>query len=307
MEVDVLFNRIREYRQEQKRLKKKDIDPEIILIVATQAQVIISIFYCSILLTGHSQAPGKSTTQKRGEIKQVQDALQSARVEYDNQIEQICRKITMNFKCDKHGGILCGRIKNSNDHIPYTNVDLLEHAKMVVSPPALLSAILLSPTITQHKGMPGATVHEVPDSLKILDRKKGKQQTSLATPENVTPTPAVPITQSTTTIRSATEELPRNTPPLGPCAARNFPLASNWLRSFSEDLERGRDGFDYDSLIPLFESNGIVRLDDVGDLQRQGIEDLAREANIKLSIGLVNRVVRYASEDIEQINRKSGW
>ena len=84
-------------------------------------------------------------------------------------------------------------------------------------------------------------------------------------------------------------------------------MASNWLRSFSEDLERGRDGFDYDSLIPLFESNGIVRLDDVGDLQRQGIEDLAREANVKLSIGLVNRVVRYASEDIEQINRKSGW
>ena len=126
-------------------------------------------------------------------------------------------------------------------------------------------------------------------------------------PENVTPTPAVPITQPTTTIRSATEELPRNTPPLGPRAARNFPLASNWLWSFSEDLERGRDGFDYDSLIPLFESNSIVRLDDVGDLQRQGIEDLAREANVKLSIGLVNRVVRYASEDIKQINRKSGW
>ena len=84
-------------------------------------------------------------------------------------------------------------------------------------------------------------------------------------------------------------------------------MASNWLRSFSEDLERGRDRFDYDSLIPLFESNGIVRLDDVGDLQRQGIEDLAREANVKLSIGLVNRIVRYASEDIEQINRKSGW
>ena len=116
--------------------------------------------------------------------------------------------------------------------------------------------------------MPGAIVHEVPDSLKILDQKKGKQQTSLAMLENVTPIPAVPITQSMTTIYSATEELSRNTLSLDLCVARNFLLASNWLRSFSEDLERGRDGFDYDLLIPLFESNGIVRLDDVGNLQK---------------------------------------
>ncbi|KAL5495784.1 hypothetical protein ACEPAI_1248 [Sanghuangporus weigelae] len=121
MEVDKLFNRVREYREEQKQLKKKkDINPDITLIVTTQAQ---------------AKASGKSTTQKRGDINQVQDALQSARVEYDNQIKQISRKITMNFKCDKHGRILCSRIRNSNDHIPYTNADLLEHAKTIVSTP----------------------------------------------------------------------------------------------------------------------------------------------------------------------------
>ncbi|KAL5523580.1 hypothetical protein ACEPAG_7753 [Sanghuangporus baumii] len=267
MEVDKLFNRVREYREEQKQLKKKDINPDITLI---------------------AKVSGKSTTQKRGDINQVQDALQSAQVEYDNQIEQISRKITMNFKCDKHSRILCGRIRNSNDHIPYTNADLLEHAKMI------------------HKGIPGATVHEVPESLKILDWKKGKQQTSLATPENVATISTVPITQPTTAMEAA-EKLPLSTLPSGLCPARNFLLASNWLRSFSKDLERGRDGFDYESLLPLFENNGIVRLDDVGDLKRQGIEDLAREANIKLNVGLVNCIIRYASEDIEQINRTSGW
>ncbi|KAL5483449.1 hypothetical protein ACEPAI_8680 [Sanghuangporus weigelae] len=273
MEVDKLFNHVREYQEEQKQLKKKkDINPDITLIVTTQAQ---------------AKASGKSTTQKRGDINQVQDALQSARVEYDNQIEQISRKIIMNFKCDKHGGILCGCIRNSNDHIPYINADLLEHAKMIIR-------------------IPGATVHEVPESLKILDWKKGKQQTSLATPENVAAISTIPITQPTTAME-ATEKLPRSTLPSGPHPARNFPLASNWLQSFSEDLERGRNGFDYESLLPLFENNGIVRLDDVGDLKRRGIEDLAHKANIKLNVGLVNRIIRYASKDIEQINRTSGW
>lgn len=149
MEVDKFFNRIREHREEQKRLKKKVVDPDITLIVTTQAQVVvISFFYYSDLLTGHSQASGKSTTQKRSETRHVQDALQSARSEYDNQIEKISREITMNFKCDKHGGILCGRIKNSNDHIPYTNTDLLEHAKMIVSRLAMLLIVLVLPTVT---------------------------------------------------------------------------------------------------------------------------------------------------------------
>ncbi|KAL5512095.1 hypothetical protein ACEPAG_3616 [Sanghuangporus baumii] len=244
MEVDKLFNHVREYWEEQKQLKKKkDINPDITLIVTTQAQ---------------AKASGKSTTQKRGDINQVQDALQSAWVEYDNQIEQISRKITMNFKCDKHGGILCSRIRNSNNHIPYTNADLLEHAKMI------------------HKGIPGATVHEVLESLKILDQKKGKQQTSLAMPENIAAISTVPITQPTTAMEAA-EKLPCSTLPSGPRSARNFPLVSNWLRSFSENLERGRNGFNYESLLPLFENNSIVRLDDVGNLKRQGIENLAHD------------------------------
>ncbi|KAL5523432.1 hypothetical protein ACEPAG_7605 [Sanghuangporus baumii] len=80
----------------------------------------------------------------------------------------------------------------------------------------------------EHKGIPGATVHDVLESLKILDRKKGKQQTSLATPENVAAISTVPITQPTTAMEAA-EKLPRSTLPSGPHAARKFPLASNWL------------------------------------------------------------------------------
>lgn len=125
-----------------------------------------------------------------------------------------------------------------------------------------------------------------------------------AAPAPVAPVaPTAPITLMTS--QEQTELRPSTTN--GPRAARNFPLAANWLRSLADDLERGRDAFDYLSLIPVFASNDIARLDDVDALKKEGLIELGLQTNVQLKIGLVNRIVRYAAEDVKKINEGTGW
>ena len=159
--------------------------------------------------------------------------------------------------------------------------------------------------LRQYKRMPGVTTYEIPDTLKILDRKKAREQTPHTIQLGATPTSTIPIAPASATMYPVTN--PESQPPSGPHATRNFPLAVNWLRSLADDMERGRDGLDYLSLIPLFESNAIVRLDDIDALQKEGLLELACGAGVELKVGLINRIVRYAAEDVKVVNKQSGW
>jgi len=94
---------------------------------------------------------------------------------------------------------------------------------------------------------------------------------------------------------TATPSLP---PVKGPL---DFPRISQWLTACEEDIERGRDGHQYKSLVPLFADNECTRIDDIARMTPGVIRELSKEMGINASIGLVNRVHQYAVEDVAQV------
>ncbi len=78
----------------------------------------------------------------------------------------------------------------------------------------------------------------------------------------------------------------------------DFPSISNWLKACEEDLERGRDGHHYTLLSLMFTSNGCTRIDDITRMSPADIKALAGERDLDATVGLVNRVHQYATEDV---------
>ena len=66
-------------------------------------------------------------------------------------------------------------------------------------------------------------------------------------------------------------------------------------------MERGRDDYAYRSLLPVFEANDIKRLDDVAFLDYGKLESMVAHVQGQVSIGLLNRIIRYAQEDVSRI------
>ncbi len=83
----------------------------------------------------------------------------------------------------------------------------------------------------------------------------------------------------------------------------NYPTVASWLKICEEDIERGRDNHEYSKLAPMFAANDCTRIDDIPRMTTQLIRELAAEAGIDATIGLVNRVYQYAVEDVEQVKK----
>ncbi len=66
-------------------------------------------------------------------------------------------------------------------------------------------------------------------------------------------------------------------------------------------MERGRDGHDYASMALVFALNGCTRIDDITRLTPAEIRDLARDRGVDVTVGLVNRVLQYATEDVARV------
>ena len=83
----------------------------------------------------------------------------------------------------------------------------------------------------------------------------------------------------------------------------DFPLISSWLRKCEEDLERGRDRHEYTKMAPVFEANGCTRIDDISRMTTGFIKELAEEAGVAVTVGLIYRVHQYATDDVAQVKR----
>lgn len=68
-------------------------------------------------------------------------------------------------------------------------------------------------------------------------------------------------------------------------------------------MERGRDHHEYSKLAPVFESNGCTRIDDLTRMSAEMIKQLAVEAGVDVTIGLVYRVHQYAADDVARVKR----
>lgn len=164
----------------------------------------------------------------------------------------------------------------------------------------------LSAYPVQYKNTPGVTADEIPEQLKILDKNKGVPANAAIVKEMATgpattafaaahPALSQPVVAKHQQIHNqvAAEHKPRD-----------YPSVRNWLETLHDDMERGRDGFNYRSLLPVFESNDVKRLDDVNTLGYQLLKEIVKDAQVEASIGLLNRIVRYAQEDVSYIGQQ---
>ena len=81
----------------------------------------------------------------------------------------------------------------------------------------------------------------------------------------------------------------------------DFPSIEAWLKICEEDFERGRDKHQYTTLAPMFAANGCTRIDDITQLSTDAIKMLALDAGLVVTIGLINRVHQYATEDVSRV------
>lgn len=81
----------------------------------------------------------------------------------------------------------------------------------------------------------------------------------------------------------------------------DFPAIVHWLSACEDDFERGRDKHEYSRLAAVFAANGCTRIDDITRMSTDEIKSLAAEVGVIISVGLVNRVHQYATEDVARV------
>ncbi|KLO04585.1 hypothetical protein SCHPADRAFT_947594 [Schizopora paradoxa] len=170
---------------------------------------------------------------------------------------------------------------------PYTHEYMAEHAKLLAA------------------GEPGVVANKVPHVMhsKVLDyvrpgRKPASFRTAPGDRDEEMPDPPPNLIQAYLKTHAVERAQVREFK-----GAHDFPLISSWLRSCEDHLERGRDKHEYSNLAPLFAENGCTRIDDIARMTTSLIRELAAEAGIQASIGLVLRVHDYAVEDVTHIKK----
>ena len=117
--------------------------------------------------------------------------------------------------------------------------------------------------------------------------------------------PEAPATVSTPTPTSSGGTNRLIVPSGGPTGRkpRNYPTVAKWIESLEEDMEQGRDRYDYRVLLPIFQENQKKRLDDIDFLGYDQLNQLVKEAGLPASPGLLGHIARYAHEDVIQIRQ----
>ncbi len=153
------------------------------------------------------------------------------------------------------------------------------------------------------RGEPGVVADKIPlqISSKLLDYKreprKGRAASVSSQLEELPVVPEQSLAQTQVpAVREA--DVPSRRAPF------DFPSLTSWLRSCEGDIVRGRDKHSYTDLDGVFTGHGFTRIDDITMLSPEAIMELAKREGVNVSLALVHRVFKYASEDVEFV--KSG-
>lgn len=114
---------------------------------------------------------------------------------------------------------------------------------------------------------------------------------------------APPLERSPAETRQNTPATSSRDEPPGHAGPLDYPSIANWLKRCEEDLERGRDGHAYSSLAVVFALNGCTRIDDIARMKKEEIKELSLERDVDASVGLINRVLHYATEDVARVKK----
>lgn len=135
-------------------------------------------------------------------------------------------------------------------------------------------------------------------SSKLLDFvRPGRKSRAILEAEGLTEVAAqVPLPEE-----AAPQAVPAAPIPGGFRSSHDYPTIGDWLDRCARHMERGRDGHDYASMALVFALNGCTRIDDITRLTPAEIRDLARDRGVDVTVGLVNRVLQYATEDVARV------
>jgi hypothetical protein len=88
-------------------------------------------------------------------------------------------------------------------------------------------------------------------------------------------------------------------PTPSPPRKRKYPAITDWLQELDADEDRGADGLDYQQYANIFSSIGIIRLDDL--LEVESAEKL--QELTKINWGTAKRLMKFAREDRQKLKK----
>ncbi len=136
-------------------------------------------------------------------------------------------------------------------------------------------------------------------SSKLLDFvRPGRKNRATLEAESLTEAAAqVPLPEE-----AAPQAVPAAPMPGGFKSSHDYPTIGDWLDRCARHMERGAVTDTTTHLWPLvFALNGCTRIDDITQLTPTEIRDLARDRDVDVTVGLVNRVLQYATEDVARV------
>ncbi|KAJ3739917.1 hypothetical protein DFH05DRAFT_1463488 [Lentinula detonsa] len=100
---------------------------------------------------------------------------------------------------------------------------------------------------------------------------------------------------------SPTRAAPASSPPSTPSKHAVTPLISEWLVSLDEDAERGQDKLNFSQFAFAFLEEGIIRVDDLVDLETpERLQKL-----IMSNWGTANRLLKYARQEVASCTKRN--
>ncbi|KAJ7866356.1 hypothetical protein B0H13DRAFT_2066931 [Mycena leptocephala] len=251
----------------------------------------------SIALSDTSNTPegSKSSTKKK-------DAQPAAPLEASERREhELMAEIEKHHACQEHTGKACF-VTRTGEHYQYTNNDLVIWATLV------------------RRNL--ASVEELPDQLKIEDKfnkQKRAKNAVMQTQANgfnlnggggpmwpQMPMPPMPWMYGMPPwmMQGPPGEYQAPAPATAaptpsPPRKRKYPAITDWLQELDADEGRGADGLDYQQYANTFSSIGIIRLDDL--LEVESAEKL--QELTKINWGTAKRLMKFAREDRQKLKK----
>ncbi|KAJ3740600.1 hypothetical protein DFH05DRAFT_1529212 [Lentinula detonsa] len=259
-----------------------------------------------------TSGPGtrKDIGKKSKTVGKVVDASTPALTEEDNSEEHILyRKIEKAHHCDQHGKACW--VRDNGSHYQLTTSEITQwallmkiHKALVDKPPdSLLDSIENDTGVSRFRGRTRAVPAMPTATPSPWNTPYPPSYPPWAYPPFPTypyPSPMPPAPGRATSPHSSPG--PTSSPSVTPSKRSliDIPHISEWLEGVDKDDIRGQDGLQVSQYSDALETNGIIRISDLVDVE---VNQLM--AMIGANWGVANRLVKYAKEDMGQINKMS--
>ncbi|KAF8205729.1 hypothetical protein K438DRAFT_1932023 [Mycena galopus ATCC 62051] len=249
----------------------------------------IKPFSISLSDTSCTPTDGRTKTTSKKKGPQPAALLEAS----EKREHELMADIEKHHACQDHTGKAC-YVLSSGDHHHYTNNDLVIWATLIRRDLAL--------------------VDKVPDQLKIEDKfskQKKAKNAVMQTQMNSSYGPMWPQMPPAPWMYGMPWMMPQGSsgpfPAPVPAAASSpsptrkhkYPAIKAWLQDLDNNEDRGVDGQNYEQYADVFAAIGIIRLDDLLDVESlEKLQDLTH-----MNWGTAKRIIKFAKEDHKKLKK----